>query len=124
MKLFSTIWIPALGFVLGFGLIYRFLPTGVPYVVSDYLFLAVLVGMDSIVGGIRAGIQHNFRAELFASGFLLNSAITISLVLLGVYTGLNDLYLAAVVFLGGRIFLNFSVIRRHWFERPSSRADS
>jgi len=124
MRHARSIWFPVAGFLAGFGLLFWLLPGGVSYSASDYLFLTVLVGLDSVVGGIRAGIQHTFRAELFVSGFLLNTLLTISLVMFGVYTGLNDLYLAAVVFLGGRIFLNFSVIRRHWLENPTPRAES
>jgi len=124
MRKISRVWIPLIAFAVGFGLVYWLRPAGVPYEVSDYLFVATLVGIDSVVGGIRAGIQHTFRAVLFVSGFLINAALACLLVLLGVQTGLTDLYLAAVVFFGGRIFLNFSVIRRHLLERPTSRAAS
>jgi small basic protein len=43
--------------------------------------------------------------------------LAVLLAFLGDQIGVTDLYLAAVVTLGGRIFLNLSLIRRQWLER-------
>jgi small basic protein len=90
---------------------------GVPLDVADYLSLAVLAGLDSVFGGIRAGVERRFRSDVFLSGFLVNMVLAVLLVYLGAQIGVRELYIAAVVTLGGRIFLNLSVIRRHWLER-------
>ena len=90
---------------------------GVPFAVADYLSLAVLAGLDSVFGGIRAGVERRFRSDVFLSGFLVNMILAVLLVYLGAKIGVQELHLAAVVTLGGRIFLNLSVIRRHWLER-------
>jgi len=83
----------------------------------------VLAGLDSVFGGIRAGVEKRFRSDVFLSGFLVNMVLAVLLVYLGTVIGVPDLYLAAVVALGGRMFLNLSVIRRHWLERHPARGE-
>jgi small basic protein len=85
--------------------------------------LAVLAGLDSVFGGIRAGVERRFRSDVFLSGFLVNMILAVLLVYLGTRIGVDDLYIAAVVTLGGRMFLNLSVIRRHWLERHPIRGE-
>jgi small basic protein len=91
--------------------------------VADYLSLAVLAGLDSVFGGIRAGVERRFRSDVFLSGFLVNMVLAVVMVYLGAVIGVPELHLAAVVTLGGRIFLNLSVIRRHWLERTPARGE-
>jgi small basic protein len=112
----SRVWLPIFGFLVGFLVVLR-LPTELPYDYGSYLSLATLAGMDSIFGGIRAGLDGKFRSDIFLSGFIVNMVLAVLLALLGDQIGVTDLYLAAVVTLGGRIFLNLSLIRRHWLER-------
>jgi small basic protein len=95
----------------------------VPLDVAPYLSLAVLAGLDSVFGGIRAGVEHRFRSDVFLSGFLVNMILAVLLVYVGTEIGVRDLYLAAVVTLGGRMFLNLSVIRRDWLDRHPTRGD-
>ena len=110
-------WLPVLGFLAGFVVTFFVVVQGVPLVAAEYLSLAVLAGLDSVVGGIRAGLQRSFRSDVFLSGFVVNMILAVLLVYLGAKIGVQELHLAAVVTLGGRIFLNLSVIRRHWLER-------
>ena len=72
---------------------------------------------DSVFGGIRAGLDGKFKNDIFLSGFVVNMVLAVALAFLGDQIGVQDLYLAAVVTLGGRIFLNLSVIRRQLLER-------
>ena len=119
----NRVWRPVVGFLAGFGVAFYFFQQGVPLDVADYLSLAVLAGLDSVFGGIRAGVERRFRSDVFLSGFLVNMILAVLLVYLGAQIGVRELYIAAVVTLGGRIFLNLSVIRRHWLERhPASGA--
>lgn len=119
----NKIWLPIAGFLAGFGITYLVWNRGVPFDAADYLSLAVLAGMDSVFGGIRAGVERRFQSNVFLSGFLMNMILAVLLVFVGTKIGVQDLYLAAVVTLGGRIFLNLSVIRRHWLERHTVRGE-
>src|SRR4051794_32357383 len=111
-----NIWLPVLAFVVGFGLIWRVQPE-IPFQVADYLPLALLAGLDAIFGGIRAGLERKFRSDVFLSGFVVNMLLAVLLGFIGDQIGV-ELYLAAVVTLGGRVFLNLSGIPRPILGRP------
>ncbi len=85
--------------------------------IASYLSLAVLAGIDSVLGGVRAGIEGRFQSDVFFSGFLVNTVIAVGLAYFGDVIGIQDVYLAAVVVLGSRIFLNISLIRRFFIEK-------
>jgi small basic protein len=116
------VW-PITAFLLGFVGAYLFFAGGVPLPAAEYLSLAVLAGIDSVFGGVRAGVERKFRSDIFLSGFLVNMLLAVILVFVGDKIGVTELYLAAVVTLGGRMFLNLSVIRRHWLDRPPTRGE-
>lgn len=112
------IWLPLTGLAVGFALVY-WLPIGpVPNDYASYLSLAALAGLDSIFGGIRAGIEGKFHDDIFLTGFVVNTLLAAGLAYLGDQIGV-DLLLAAVVALGGRVFLNLSLIRRYWLTQAS-----
>jgi small basic protein len=115
MKL-GKVLLPLFAFAVGLCVMLR-LPNQLPIEYASYLSLATLAGMDSVFGGIRAGLDNKFRNDIFLSGFIVNMVLAVALALLGDQIGVQDLYLAAVVTLGGRIFLNLSVIRRQLLER-------
>jgi len=98
--------------LLGFFIFY-FVPLALPSDYAPYLSLATLSGLDSILGGIRAGIEGKFHVDVFVSGFIFNTLLAALLAYLGDQIGV-DLFLAAVVTLGGRMFLNLSLIRRYY----------
>jgi small basic protein len=103
--------LPVLAFVLGAWLAYHFgLPvvTGVP---GLYLALGCLAGMDTVFGGMRAGLEGKFHNDVFISGFISNVLIASLLAWLGDQIFLN-MHLAVVLVLGSRIFTNLSLIRR------------
>lgn len=108
-------WLALLAGALGFAVVY-YTPTFTPPVAaSPYLSLAALAGLDAIVGGVRAGTEGKFQVNVFVSGFVFNTLLAAFLAYLGERLG-QDLALAAVVLLGGRTFVNLSIIRRHWLE--------
>lgn len=113
------IWMPIAGLILGFAVVY-YMPIAVPTEYLNYLALATLAGLDSIFGGIRAGIEGKFHDDIFITGFAFNTVLAALLVYLGDQIGLR-LDLAAVVIIGGRVFLNLSLIRRYWLTQTAMR---
>lgn len=111
-------WLPLLGLVVGFAVFWFASPFKVSADYASYLSLATLAGLDSIFGGIRAGLEGKFHHDIFLSGFVANTLLAVGLAYLGDQMDL-DLFLAAVVALGGRIFLNLSLIRRYWLTRAT-----
>lgn len=101
--------IPLLALVIGFLLVYK-LRLDVPAAYANYLSIAILAGIDSIAGGIRARLEENFDEYVFATGFFVNMALAAFLAYLGDRMGV-DIYLAVVVALGVRIFQNLGRIR-------------
>lgn len=91
---------------------------------SFYVTMALLAGMDSVVGAVRANLKGNFNTIIFVTGFFTNA------ILAGVLTFIGDklgvpLYYAAIFVFGGRLFNNLAVIRRltldKFLEERSSR---
>lgn len=108
-------WLVILG--LGIGLAIGFLtPLSVPVALSKYLAVALLAGLDSSLGGIRAGFQRNFKLSVFTSGFTFNILMAALMVYLGDLLGM-DLYLAAIVVFGMRIFNNITAIRHLFIDK-------
>ena len=107
----STI-VPWIGGVGGFCAVYLSQAT-LPPGWASYISLAALAGLDSICGGVRSGLEGKFHDDIFLTGFLMNTVLSAALAYLGDRIGV-DLFLAAVVMLGGRVFLNLSLIRRYW----------
>jgi small basic protein len=107
-----TVILPLLALVAGFVAVYHW-RVAVPAGFASYLSLAALSGLDAVIGGIRAGLEDKFKADIFLSGFLVNTLLAVLLAYLGDLIDVQ-LYLAAVVTIGGRVFLNLSLIRRYW----------
>ena len=95
------------------------LPYQVPVSLSKYISVGILAGLDSVIGGTRAGLEDRFDSLVFGSGFVVNTLLAISVTWVGVMLG-ADLYRAAVVTFGMRIFANLGAIRRHLLRRPPS----
>src|SRR5437016_14442280 len=114
-------WLPFVGVLAGFmfGMVMFWLirvPSDLANAYAPYLSLATLAGLDTVFGGIRAGIEGRFQDDIFVSGFILNTLMAAGLAFLGDKIGV-DLFLAAVVALGTRVFLNLSLIRRYYLTK-------
>ena len=106
------IWLaPFCGFVAGVVLLSA-LPWHLPVEYANYLSVALLAGLDTILGGYRAGLEERFDDHVFVTGFFINILAATALVWLGDLIGLRELYLAAVVALGVRMFNNLGYVRR------------
>jgi len=67
--------------------------------------------VDTSLGGLRASFEGDFDTMIFVTGFLGNTILSAVFVYIGDVLGI-ELYLAAVVALGIRIFNNVGMIRR------------
>jgi len=78
---------------------------------AQYIAVACLAGMDTICGGVRSGLEGKFHNDVFITGFISNVLIAFFISWLGDQIGIN-LFLAAALVLGSRIYTNLSLIRR------------
>lgn len=113
------IWLPVLGLIVGAAIGFVANVT-VPLMYSSYLSIAILAALDTVFGGIRASLDKTFDAVVFLSGFFFNTLIAALLAYIGNQLGV-DLYLAAVVAFGVRLFQNIAVIRRIAFDKVGKR---
>jgi len=94
---------------------------------ADYGAVAIVAGLDSVCGGIRAGLEHRFSVRVFVTGFFTNMVIAM-LFTYGSTVLAADLYLAVVVALGIRIFYNLGAIRHYTLDRrmmaPADRQEA
>ncbi len=131
------ILLPLIALALGFFLFYR---AGASFEADEafarYTAIAVLAGLDTVLGGLRARMTDQFDDAIFVSGFFVNALLAGGLVLLGeklgLETGFGDervsaMMIAAVVVFGTRIFNNLAALRRllidRWRERATARPD-
>lgn len=111
---------PVLALLLGLSCYW--LPMKLPSSMANYLSLAVLASMDSILGGLRAGLEGKFDDSIFITGFIFNTLFAAFLAFLGDQLRL-DLFMAALIVLGWRIFLNLSIIRISLLDELKHRRD-
>jgi len=80
---------------------------------GQYIAVACLAGLDSVFGGMRAGLEGKFRNDVFITGFFSNIAIASFLAWFGdrIYI---DLFLAVAIVFGTRTFQNLALIRRQF----------
>jgi len=128
------IFLPILAMAGGFALFYF---TGRGFeadeVFARYTAIAVLAGLDTVLGGLRARLTNDFDDVIFVTGFFANALLAGGLVLLGeklgLETGFGDervsaMMIAAVVVFGSRIFNNLAALRRLLIERWRARRAS
>ena len=107
-------WLPIIGLLLGIGLGVVF-SVSVPVEFARYTAIAMLAAADSVVGAWRAGLEEKYNNRIFLSGLVVNMMLAASLTFVGDRLGV-DLYIAAVVVFGARLFNNLAIIRRHFIQ--------
>lgn len=90
---------------------------GVPANMLTYAGVAVLAALDSCIGGVRASLEETFTDRAFVFGFLSNTLMAGFIVFVGDRIGVKELYLAAVVAFGFRVFDNLGTVRALLFRR-------
>ena len=84
-------WLPLLGLILGISL-GLLSDIQIPEVYDNYLSIAVLAALDTLIWRHRAHLQQVYDDKVFVSGFFFNIALAAALAFLGVHLGV-DLYL-------------------------------
>jgi small basic protein len=96
------------------GIIISYLFTiTIPSQYSRYSAMAILAASDSILGAVRAHLEGQYDNKVFISGFGVNALLAGFLALVGDRLGV-ELYYAAIVAFGVRLFDNLAIIRRHF----------
>lgn len=104
------IYYAILGLLAGFvGGIYC--PFSLPPEYARLLAVAVMAGLDAVLGGVRASMESKYDTQVFISGFFINGILASFLCYAGNMIGI-DLYMVAILIFGMRIFQNMGVIRR------------
>lgn len=86
-------------------------PITIPAAYSPYVAIGLLGALDSFFGGVNAMMRNKFQLKIFLSGFFGNAILASLITFIGNRLDL-DLFLAAVVVFGTRLFQNFADMRR------------
>jgi small basic protein len=98
--------------------------------IAPYTAIALLAGLDTVLGGWRAWLIEEFDEPVFISGFFVNALLAAGLVALGERLGLQAgfadgqisiMMIGAVVVFSSRIFNNLAVLRRLLIDRFRTR---
>jgi len=105
-------WLPIIGLLVGIiiGSLYYIT---IPAQYSRYTAMAILAASDSILGAARAHLEGQYDNKVFISGFCVNAVLAGFLTFVGDRLGV-ELYYAAIVAFGVRLFNNLAIIRRHF----------
>jgi len=103
-------WLPLIGLLIGL-IIGSLFSITLPVVYTRYTAIAILASLDSVLGALRADMQGEYDNAVFISGFFTNGLLAALLTLLGDRLGV-ELYYAAIIAFGVRLFNNLAAIRR------------
>ena len=103
-------WLPILGLLIGL-IVGSLLRVEVPAQYSRYTAMAILAALDSVLGAARAEMEGTYNNRVFITGLLANALLAGLLTFIGDRLGV-ELYLAAIVAFGVRLFDNLARIRR------------
>ena len=91
-------------------------PISLPAEYGKFMAVALLASLDSVFGGLRAGLEEKFDNTIFISGFFVNALLAVLLVFIGDRLGIDLYYVASLAF-GLRIFQNLAIIRRYFLKK-------
>jgi small basic protein len=103
-------WLPLIGLLVGLIVGSAFSVT-IPIAYARYTAMAILGALDAVFGALRADMEGQYDNLVFVSGFLVNAVLAVFLTVLGDRLGV-ELYYAAIVAFGVRLFNNLAIIRR------------
>ncbi|MCR5662947.1 MAG: small basic family protein [bacterium] len=105
-----------LGILIGFVVPYQ-----IPVIAAKYVSISFLAGLDSVLGATKAGLENKFSMSVFFSGFFVNLTLAALLTWVGDMLGV-EIYQAALVTFGMRIFLNLGYIRHDILHQDNSKS--
>jgi len=108
-------WLPLLGLLTGVVIGLSF-SISVPADYARYTAMAILAAIDSIMGAISAELDGRYENDVFVTGLFSNMLVAGGLTFLGDRLGV-EMYYAAIVAFGARIFNNLAIARRHFVVR-------
>jgi small basic protein len=103
-------WLPLIGLLIGL-IVGSIFAITIPIEYTRYTAIAILAALDSVLGALRADMEGQYDNLVFVSGFVVNAFLAVLLTLLGDRLGV-ELYYAAIVAFGVRMFNNLAIIRR------------
>ncbi len=95
-----------LGIILGLLIPYNLSSATLPYVA-----VAIIAALDSVFGALLANLNKKFNLNVFMTGLVSNAILAVLLTYMGNLLGIN-LYFAAIIVFGVRMFNNMASIRR------------
>lgn len=107
-------WLPLVGLLVGI-VVGSILSLQIPSQYSRYTAMAILATLDSVLGALRAELQGEYDNWIFVTGFFGNAVLAAGLTFLGDRMGV-ELYLAAIIAFGVRLFNNLAIVRRIMLE--------
>lgn len=107
--------LPIIGLIVGV-IIGTIFPISIPAEYAKFMSVALLASLDSVFGGLRAGIEEKFDNTVFITGFFTNALLAAGLVYIGERLGI-DLYYVALLAFGLRVFQNLAIIRRYFLKK-------
>ena len=100
-----------------FGVVGGILAPGfVPKMYAPYFSVALMAGLDTAFGGLRAALEGDYDNVVFLSGFFVNIAMSVFFCYAGIMMDI-DFYLIVILVLGMRIFNNVAIIRRLYLKK-------
>lgn len=91
-------------------------PFSLPPQYARLLAVAVMAGLDAVLGAVRASMDGNYDTEIFISGFFINGILAAFLCYAGNMLGI-DLYMVAILIFGMRVFQNLAIVRRLYMKK-------
>ena len=102
---------PLVGLLLGLTVGWL-LPVSMPLEYAKYMSVALMAGMDSVLGGVRSSFEDKYDNKIFITGFFSNTLLAVIITYIGERLFI-DLYFVAILTFGIRMFRNIALIRRY-----------
>lgn len=89
------------------------------YIPKEYTTLftvALMAGLDTAFGGLRAHLEGSYDDTVFITGFMVNIAMSVIFCYVGFLLDI-DFYFIVILVLGMRVFQNIAIIRRLYLKK-------
>lgn len=97
-------------------------PGYIPKSYAPYFSVALMSGLDTVFGGLRAAMENRYENTVFLSGFFVNMLVAVFFCSAGTLLNI-DFYLIVILVLGMRVFNNLAIIRRLYLEEKEKELE-